>query len=132
VTDAMKCIFPILVANRFKRAMVLGTSAYTAPQDKGALKWKAVGVLIKLIGGSGYEEFRGIGECVSAQDVSQIKWTVLRVPFLSNGPAAIVKAAFTGSGEDGMSLTRKSLATWVVDQMSEDSEWVGKAPVLSN
>ncbi|KAL5114759.1 hypothetical protein ACEQ8H_007376 [Pleosporales sp. CAS-2024a] len=132
VTEAMKRLFPILVANDFKRAMVLCTSAHVAPQDKSALKWKAVGILIKAVGGSGFEEFKGIGTIVSAQDVSRIKWTLFRVPFLSNGPEAPTTATYAGSGGDGMSLSRKSMANWVLDELREDSAWVGKAPMLSN
>ncbi|KAF1962647.1 hypothetical protein CC80DRAFT_521705 [Byssothecium circinans] len=132
VMDAMKRIFPILLANNYKRAMVVGTPSFPAPQDQGALKWKASVVLIKIIGGSAYDEFNGLGVFVSSQDASRIKWTLFRVPFLKNGPSAPVRAMFTGSGDNGMSLSRKGLATWVLDHMAEDSEWVGKAPVLSN
>ena len=128
----MKLIFPLLIANKFERAMVLGTCSFTAPQDKGALKWKASIALIKIIGGSAFDEFQGIGNLVTSQDVTQIKWTVFRVPFLGNGPAAPVTATFTGSGKDGMFLSRKSLAAWVLKEMDEKSDWIGKAPVLSN
>lgn len=128
----MKNIFPILVANHYKRAMVLGTCSFPAPQDKGALKWKASTILIKLIGGSAYSEFHGLGSFVTSQDTSQLKWTLFRVPFLNNGPSAAVKASYTGTGSDGMFLSRESLAAWVIDQLSEESDWVGKSPVLSN
>ncbi|RHZ57679.1 uncharacterized protein CDV56_105902 [Aspergillus thermomutatus] len=112
--------------------MVLGTCSFTAPQDKGALKWKASIILVKIIGGSAYDEFKGLGAYVTSQDVSQLKWTLFRVPFLNTGPNAPVTATFTGSGDDGMFLSRKSLANWVLDEMTENSAWVGKAPVLAN
>jgi hypothetical protein len=120
----MKRIFPILVANHYKRAMVLGTCSFPARQDKGALKWKASTLLIKIIGGSAYDEFKGLGVFVTSQDISQLKWTLFRVPFLNNGPKA--------AGSDGMFLSRASLAAWVIDQISEDSDWVAKSPLLSN
>ncbi|KAJ5131398.1 uncharacterized protein N7515_007437 [Penicillium bovifimosum] len=132
ITDAMKEIFPILVANNYKRAMVLGTCSYTAPEDQGGLKWKALIVLIKIVGGSAFEEFSGLGSFVASQDASQLKWTLVRVPFLTNGDDAPVTATYTGTGKDGMSLSRKSLATWVLSEISGDSEWAGKAPLLSN
>lgn len=128
----MKRIFPILVASHYERAMVLGTCSYPAPLDKGGLKWKASVILIKMIGGSAYDEFKGLGEFVASQDVSQLKWTLFRVPFLNNGPNAPVTASYTGTGDDGMFLSRKSLAIWVLDHIAGDSEWVGKAPVLSS
>lgn len=128
----MKCIFPILVASHYERAIVLGTCSYPAPLDKSALKWKASIMLIKIIRGSAYDEFKGLGEFVASQDVSQLKWTLFWVPFLNNGPNAPVTASYTGSGRDGMFLSRKSLATWTLENMTGDSEWVGKSPVLSS
>jgi hypothetical protein len=73
VTDAMNILFPLLIENNFKRALILGTCSFTAPSDKGAWKWSASIVLIKIIGGSAYGEFRGLGEFVTSQDVSKIK-----------------------------------------------------------
>lgn len=112
--------------------MILGTPAFQSEEDRGGLKWKASIVLVKIIGGSAYDEFKGLGTYVTSQDVTQLKWTVFRVPFLTNGLDMPVVATYTGSGSDGISLSRKSLATWVLKEMGEDSEWVGKAPVLSN
>jgi hypothetical protein len=132
VTDAMKLIFPSLIENHFARAMVLGTCSFTAPEDKGAFKWKMSVILIKIIGGSAFEEFNSLGAFVSSQDVSRLKWTLFRVPFLGNGPEKPVQASYTGSGEDGMFLSRKSIVAWVLSEMKEDSGWVGKTPVLSN
>ncbi|KAH2667373.1 hypothetical protein KXV32_005900 [Aspergillus fumigatus] len=100
VTNAMKRIFPILIESHYERAMVLGTCSYPAPQDKGSLKWKASVILIKIIGGSAYDEFRDLGEFVASQDASQLKCTLFRVPFLTNGPNAPVTASYTGTGDD--------------------------------
>ena len=112
--------------------MILGTPSFQSQQDRGALKWKASIMLVKVIAGSAYDEFKAMGEYVASQDVTRLKWTLFRVPFLNNGPDMPVVATYTGSGSDGMSLSRKSLATWILGEMGEDSEWVGKAPVLSN
>ncbi|KAK6063752.1 NmrA family protein [Seiridium cupressi] len=132
VTDSLKTIFPLLIANNYKRAMVLATPSFTAPQDAGALKWKLSVLLIKVIGGSAYEEFSGLGAVVSSYDTAQLKWTLFRVPFLGNGPEKPVNATYTGSGTDGMFLSRKSIAAWVLKEMNDGSEWIGKTPVLSN
>ena len=132
ITDALKEIFPVLVENKYRRAMILGTPSFPSPQDKGGLKWKATIIFVKLIGGSAYDEFKALGTYVAAQDVTQLKWTLFRVPFLTNGPDMPVVATYTGSGSDGITLSRKSLATWVLEEMGEGSEWVAKAPLLSN
>jgi len=128
----MKILSLLLIGNNFKRALILGTCSFTAPSDKGAWKWSASIVLIKIIGGSAYDEFRGLGEFVTTQDVSKIKWTLFRVPFLGNGEEKLVTATFTGTGKDGIFLSRKSVGTWVLKELGEESEWVGKAPLLCN
>lgn len=128
----MKVLFPLLVTHKFKRAMVLGTCSFPAAEDKGALKWKLSVILIKIIGGSAYSEFNGLGAFVTSQDVSQLKWTLFRVPFLGSGPEAPVTATYTGAGDDGFFLSRKSMARWVLNEMSDEFSWVGKAPVLSS
>ena len=110
----------------------MGTCSYPAPEDLGGLKWKASVFLIKIIGGSAYQEFNGLGTFVASQDASKLKWTLFRVPFLGNGEAAPVKATYTGSGEDGMFLSRKSMAAWVLQEMGEESEWIGKTPAINN
>lgn len=128
----MKQIFPILVSHNYQRAMILSTFSFPSPHDKPSLKWKAPIALIKLIAGSAYREFNGLGSYVTSQDVTQLKWTLFRVPFLTNSPDIPVVATYLGSGKDGMLLSRKSLATWILKEMSEDSEWIGKEPFLSN
>ncbi|PMD42260.1 hypothetical protein L207DRAFT_307892 [Hyaloscypha variabilis F] len=132
VTDGMKLLFPLLIQNKFRRALILGTCSFPAPPDKPSWKWSALVTFVKVIGGSAYSEFNSLGEFVTSQDVDKIKWTLFRVPFLGNGEEKAVTATFAGSGEDGMFLSRKSIAAWVLSEMGEDSEWVGKAPVLCN
>ncbi len=127
----MKIIFPLLIAARYERAFVLGTCSWTAPDDLGALKWKASVILIKIIGGSAYQEFNGLGAFVASTKVEDLKWTLFRVPFLGNGEAKPVTATYTGTGQDGMFLTRSSIAQWVLQEVQEE-KWVGKTPVLCN
>lgn len=55
----------------------------------------------------------------------------LRVPILTNGAAKPTTATILGSGEDGLLLSRKSLAAWLVKEL-EEGKWIGKAPVLSS
>jgi hypothetical protein len=68
VTESMKLLFPLLIKKGFTRALVLGTPSFSAPEDKGGFKWRASILLVKLIGGSGYQEFHGLGEFVNSQD----------------------------------------------------------------
>jgi len=128
----LKKLWPLLIEHNYQRALVLGTCSYPAAEDKGALKWKATIILVKIIAGSAYQEFNGLGAFIASQDVSKLKWTLFRVGFLGNGPAKPVHATYTGSGKDGLQISRKSIADWVLANLSPKSEWVGKTPVLCN
>ena len=54
-----------------------------------------------------------------------------RVPFLTNGAAKPPVATIVGSGEDGLLLSRKSLAVWLLKELAE-GKWIGKAPAVSS
>jgi hypothetical protein len=82
--------------------------------------------------GSGNQEFHGLGEFVSSQDVNALKWTLFRVGILGNGPAKPIVATYTGSGKDGMMLSRKSIAAWVLQELGTESAFIGKTPLLCN
>ncbi|PSS23445.1 hypothetical protein M430DRAFT_136392 [Amorphotheca resinae ATCC 22711] len=131
VSDSLKLLLPLLISHNYQRAIITATCSYTAPEDQGGLKWRAVVGLIRLIGGSAYHEIQGIGAQVTSQDPAKLKWTLIRLPFLDNGDAKHVTATFTGSGKDGLFLSRKSAAAWVLDQLDSE-EWVGKCPALCN
>lgn len=88
--------------------------------------------MIKIVGGTAYEEIVGLSAYISSQPIDKLKWTLFRVPFLRNGEAIRrVKASYLGSGEDGMVLDRESTATWILEEIREE-KWVGKAPFLSH
>lgn len=131
VTDCMKILFSLLIAAHYERALVLGTCSWTAPEDLGALKWKASVLLIKTIANFAYQEFNGLGAFVASTSVEDLKWTLFRVPFLGNGEAKPVTATYTGTGLDGFFLSRKSIAEWVLKEI-KDGEWIGQAPILCN
>jgi hypothetical protein len=54
-----------------------------------------------------------------------------RVPILTNGAAVPTNASIVGSGQDGLLLSRKSLAVWLLNELKE-GKWIGKAPALSH
>jgi hypothetical protein len=69
---------------------------------------------------------------VTETDVNSLKWTLFRVGFLGNGEERSVTATYTESGKDGIQISRKSIAGWVLREMGEGSEFVGKAPFICN
>ena len=127
----MKLIFPLLEKYHYQRAMVLGTPSYPAAEDKSSLKWRVSVFLISTFFNDAYREFIGLGTFIASQKSSPVKWTLFRVPFLTNNEARPVTATYLGSGEDGMSLSRKSMAAWVAQEMVRD-DWAMKTPALFN
>jgi hypothetical protein len=120
-----------LIAARYERAILLGTPSYTAPEDKGALKFKAVIGLVRLIGGGAYQECNSMGTFVATQSVDHLKWTMFRVTLLNNGEAKPVTATYTGSGQDNLFISRNSIAEWVLQELKE-GKWIGKMPAICN
>jgi len=132
LTDAYKALFPLLIQDgHITRVLVLSTPSFPAPEDKSTFKWNALIYVVKLISAYGYAEMHGVGQVTSTQPVDKLKWTVFRVPSLTNGAAAPVKATFTGAGDDTLFLSRASMAAWVLQEIEED-KWIGRAPLLCN
>lgn len=131
VLDGMKVIIPLLRENHVRRALILSTPAYTAPEDRNALKWTIPLFLLKIFGGSAHEEMLKMGELVASQPSHELMWTLFRVLHLTDGPEAPVHACFIGDSVAGMSLSRRSIVKWLLEEV-EREEWVGKAPLLLN
>ena len=127
----MKVLFPLLIAAHYERVLVLGTCSWIAPEDLGGLKWKAPVLLIKVIAGSAYQEFNGLGAFVASTNAKDLRCTLFRVPFFGNGEAKPVTATYTGTGLDEGFLSRDSIAEWVLQEMKEGG-WIGHAPILCN
>ena len=130
--------------------MILSTGSYKVPEDKETWKWWFGIWTIRITGGSAFQEIVGMSKATASLPVEQIEWTLFRcdliktliiwlylaysshrVPALTNGEAKLVRTSFLGDGSDGMFLSRKSLAVWVLQELLQ-KQWVGKAPSLSN
>ena len=130
VTECYRKLFSLLVTNHFTRALVLCTPTFHVREDRIGIKWKAAEYFIWAIGGSAFAEVTGIG-AVTMEQPEQLGWTLFRVPGLGNGDVAPVNACYLGEGQDGLFLSRKSMARWVLEEI-EARKWVGKAPHISN
>jgi hypothetical protein len=73
-----------------------------------------------------YDEIVGIGEAACASDR---EWTLVRVPWLTNGAkTGRVRTGYLGQGL-GVRLARANLADFLVRQL-DDPTWVRKAPMI--
>ena len=135
--------------SKIRRTLILNTCSYEHPSDGTRWIWRLLVRLIYKFQPDAYREIVATGKLTSTQPVDKIGWTLfrcvlgawseclhvanlyLRVPFLTNGTAKPTVATIIGSGEDGLLLSRKSLAAWLVKEL-EEGKWVGKAPALSS
>ena len=72
-----------------------------------------------------------LGSHVSSIPTDDLKWSMFRVPNLTDDMVKPVNEAWVCDENRGTSLSRPSLSAWVLDEL-ENGAWVGKAPMLSN
>ncbi|KAF5573966.1 C6 transcription factor [Fusarium pseudocircinatum] len=131
VSTSYEILVPLLIKNNFQRAFIVCTVSWISPEDKFSLTWSLIRLLIKTMARDAFEDLVAIGNYVSSIPTDQLAWTIMRLPNLSDGQMKPVKEAVRGDGNDGMSLTRSSLAQWVLKEIDE-KKWVGKSPMISN
>lgn len=63
---------------------------------------------------SQYNEMKQVGKMITTQSPADIDWTLFRVGGSTDEPAKEVRATYLGSGEDGIYISRTSVANWVL------------------
>lgn len=129
LADGYKRIFPLLIQQRFERAILLTTASWVAPEDEVTLKWKLMAGMAWMFAGAAYADINAIGDYVASLSLDDINWTMFRVPLLSDAGPAEVHSAYLGS--PGIKLSRSSMVQWVLREVGE-AKWIGKAPCLWN
>ena len=128
VTQGTEHILAAMAAHDVRR-LVLSTGAGVAdPSDASPLLHRVITLLLKLFSRHVYEDMRRVADTVRASDVD---WTIVRVPMLTDEPASDnIKAGYVGKGP-GTRLSREDLASFMLNEV-ERGQWVRKAPVISN
>ena len=111
-----------------RRLVVSAGAGVRDPQDRPGLFDKGIGALIKLTSPNVYED---MVRTVNLVRVSDLDWTVVRAPMLTDAPAkGNVKIGYVGQGV-GPRLSRGNLAAFVLSQ-ANDTTYQRQAPVISN
>jgi hypothetical protein len=152
VTDFYEKLYKLALeepSSKVRRTLILNTASYKHPGDGSRWIWRLLVSLIHKFLPDAYREVNATGNLTSVQPVDKLGWTLFRcvcgastncmnvadlyfrVPFLTNGTAKPTIATIAGSGEDGLILSRKSLAVWLLTEL-EEGKWIGKAPFLSS
>lgn len=112
-----------------RRLVQVSTASHRDPQDGFDLKAKAMVMLIKLIARNAFDDIEATGELISG---SGLDWTLVRLPFLKDGPTNGGPAVgFYGKAKLGMKLSRGNLAKFLFDQVS-DRAFVRAAPAIAD
>jgi nucleoside-diphosphate-sugar epimerase len=130
VADGTRRIVRAMVAHGVKRLVVTATPSAADPADLPPLSFRLAVVAVRLFAGSAYEDIVRTAEIVRA---SPLDWTVVRLPVLTNESALHpAVAGYLGDSRIKLfSLSRNALATFLIEQVSDD-QWIRKAPALSN
>jgi|FLYN01.1.fsa_nt_gi putative NADH-flavin reductase len=97
------------------------------PDDRPRLIHKAIDLLIRVLSPEAYKN--GIGQ-VEAIRASELDWTIVRAPMLTDQPGdGNYRVGYVGK-DMGFQLSRTDLAEFMLKQLN-DSTYLRKAPVVS-
>ncbi len=110
------------------RLICLGTASIKDPNDKPSAKFWLIISGVRTLAHNAYKDIVAIGDAVRS---SNIDWTIVRVPVLTNSTSTDVVAGYVGDGQTGMFLSRAGFAHFVVSEIGK-REWIRKAPLISS
>ncbi|KAJ7693680.1 hypothetical protein B0H17DRAFT_1159440 [Mycena rosella] len=111
-----------------KRLIALGTASIEAKEDKFNLAYSLMVKSVAISMRNAYKDIRALGAVIQESDLD---WTIVRVPVLSNDMSREVLAGYIGDGKtkNHVSLTRIGFAAFVVDEINK-KQWNRKLPLL--
>ena len=112
-----------------RRLLQVSTASYRAPQDGFALSSLAGVLFFKVMVRKAYDDIRATGELIANSDLD---WTLVRIPFLKDGPAnGKIDVGWYGRTKLGSKLSRGNLAEFLVQQIT-DKKFVRAAPGIAD
>lgn len=148
IADAIPTLLKAMKNTGVKRILALSSSSWLIhpePDKNGQTEdlfdsvpwdWWFAMQFVAFVLPQGFREMEETGRRIALEGKEGgwgLKWTVFRVPHLSNGSAdAPVSAGYIGNGFAGLKeLSRKSMVRWVANEL-EAGEWINTAPVVAN
>lgn len=128
VAQGTKHILTAMKKHGVERLVVSAGAGVGDPQDEPKLINKFINFLLTRFSRWVYEDMKRTVQIIRQ---SEVKWTIVRVPRLTDGePTGEVKFAYVGKGM-GFSLTRADMAMAMLD-LAEGSDHLHQAPAISN
>lgn len=128
VSQAMRNILEAMQKSGVHRLVVSTGAGVGAPDDKPGLLDRLMSLILKATARYVYEDMQMAIDLVRKSD---LEWTVVRAPMLTDSPkTGRVKAGTLGKGM-GMRITREDFAEFILEQVQEP-RYIRKSPVVSN
>jgi putative NADH-flavin reductase len=128
VSNGMKHIIEAMHIHPVKRIIISAGAGVGDPNDVPGLFDKAIGILLKLTAQNVYEDML---QTVALVRESDLEWTVVRAPMLTDDPkTGAIKAGYVGKGM-GPRLSRADLAAFRLAQV-DSSQYVRQSPAIGN
>jgi putative NADH-flavin reductase len=128
ISTGVEKIIATMEARGVRRLIVTAGAGVHDPNDRPNFMSKAIGLMVRTISKNVYEDMVSTVEIVRS---SELDWTVVRVPRLTDGSKAEnIVVAWVGRGM-GRQIRRANLAEFVVGQL-EDVTYICMAPAISN
>jgi uncharacterized protein YbjT (DUF2867 family) len=128
ILDGYRNIVAAMETHGARRLVALGTPSIADPTDRIEPVMSALIGLGKLFKIPGYRTMVGIGEIVRA---SNLDWTIVRVPILTDGPRTEQINVRTVGNKGGIRLSRANAAAYFLQQ-AEDTTRIGQAPFITD
>jgi putative NADH-flavin reductase len=128
VSQGMQSILAAMNEHRVRRLVQSVGAGVGDPNDRPTYLDRGIGAMLKLVSGNVYRDMLRVAELIRA---SELDWTLVRVPMLTDEPASgQVRVGYLGKGV-GTRISRGDVATWILQQ-ANDMTFVRQAPVISN
>jgi len=129
LSSAMKKIIQFMEKYGVKRLIATATPSFKDKNDKFQFGFALGAFLVKTFLGDTYDDIVEIGNSITK---SNLDWTIVRLPMLSNNRLSKLHIGYLGDGKTKMfSLTRENLSDFLLEQL-EESKYVKKSPVICN
>ena len=129
ITHGMQNVVAAMKKQGVSRLIITSTLGAKDPNDKPALRTKAMVNLVKTTMHGAYEDIVSVSETVRASDLD---WTIVRLALLNNKPkTGKVKTGYVGRGDIGTRISRAGIADFMLKQIN-DTKYLHQAPAISN
>lgn len=121
-------IIAAMRTHQVDRLAAVGTSAIADASDRRNTKIALVIAMLRIVQRPTYDAIRGIGDLIRE---SGLRWTIVRLPFLTDDPRTRSVNAGPLGKRDVLSLSRANAADYLLAQAQDDSQ-LHRAPFVTD